>query len=172
MWLYFTVLHHIPWIILNHFVILTVIISCRHKPWGKNNNNNNCISNEWIYFDMSIFAEAAISFWVVIMHNLNRSSTPLRLFFCKAGCKQKVDSSTGLERQFPLSHPTVWENGQDIWMISVKSHLYLFTSVIHVCMSVCMWLQSQTFTLELYQETLALHILLLFIPKWIQLKVF
>lgn len=133
-------------------MIVTVIISCKHKAGKKKIHS---LHFKWMNL-----------FWCV---NLCRGSSKLLsshnaqpeqelqspvAFFCKAGCKQKADSSTGLERQFPLPHSTVWENGQDIWMISVKSHLYLFTSVIHVCMSVSMWLLSQTFTLELYQETL------------------
>lgn len=78
------------------------------------------------------------------------ASVPRGFFFCKAGCKQKADSSTGLKRQFPLLHPCLRK-----WTRCMNDQCQISLVPVHFCNScVSIWLRGQTFTLELHQETI------------------
>lgn len=100
---------------------------------------------------MSIFAEAAVSFWAVIMHNLNGSSNPLWIFFLQGWAQTKsrliywIRETSSLVTLHCLRKWTSMNDQCQISLIPVH--------FCNSCMSVCMRPLNRTFTLELYQET-------------------
>jgi len=134
---YSNTLQYMPWV-TEHW---SYLVDIKRKKCKSSRNSSNCISNEWIYFDMSIVAEAAVSFWAVIMHNLNASTNPLWIFFLQGWVQTKsrlINWIRETSSLVTLHCLRKWTSMNDQCQISlVPVHFCNSMSVCVVCVCVC-----------------------------------